>query len=71
MDNRVIIHTDFQSMNFSERNKSIHNTKNNSPKKYKLWIIIGILIGLLIILSIFLICYFKVIKKKEIKNNIV
>ena len=73
MNNRVIIHTDFQSMNFSERNKSINNiesTQNNSPKK-KLWIIIGIFIGLLIILSIFLICFFIVKKKKDIKNNIV
>ena len=68
------MHTDFQSMNFSERNKSINNTEstqNNSPKKYKLWIIIGIFIGLLIILSIFLICFFIVKKKKDIINNIV
>ena len=71
MNNEVIIkYIDSQRNNISENNRNISNTQNNSPKKCKLWIIIGILIGLLLILSIILIYYFKVIKKKDIKNDI-
>ena len=71
MNNEIVInYTDSSSNNHPERNINISNIQNNPPKKCRLWIIIGISIGFLIILSIILIFYFKVIKKKDIKNDI-